>query len=408
MIPRRVKEALSVSAFLIGSLGAYFGHPEPVYGPLVGASIGCCAISIGIQQAYAYSAQASLGPARAVYLWSSATLIFLGLGTVAGCLPNMTQLHLTAITQHKFFAFSIGSFVLGFGFLFRLAAAYFYRRTQHILTGFRFRLFRSPSDPPPNGATENPQYTRAIENPWYTCAIEILYVAILFFCILAAVYAAWGGGAETITGPIPATATCPCPIPADDPVYFPVILPVKLILGVGLFFIAFATLWFFLAKFKRVKAGEPPDGVEFILVMGVLYFVPFLIQVTALLASTMGWILSAWHVVAIWLAVTGLIASFVGFTFSPDNYAPPLPKEIANTRRVKVAMLISLVVCSAFSFLLLVDLDLLKIIPFTFITLAFLTLACAYLPIHDLELQQSGAAPTPEVTALLAPEEAQA
>src|SRR5580704_8438186 len=64
----------------------------PQWGPLVGGAFGCFAISIAIQQAYAWSTEPTQSAERAVYLWSSATLLLLGSGTVVACLPNELQL----------------------------------------------------------------------------------------------------------------------------------------------------------------------------------------------------------------------------------------------------------------------------------------------------------------------------
>ncbi len=356
-ITRGAVQAFVLALFVLPGLGAYLLHPLPVYGPLVGSAIGCCAISIAIQQMYAYSTRQSPQAEHTVYLWSALTLMFLGVGTVTGCLPNMVQLELSTEAQRKFFALSTVLFVFGFLTFFRLAAAYLYRGRKDVLSEHLFRIF-----------LQNARVDR-------TGKIEVFHFLVWLACLVTAVAAYIDeGGIE-----LPPT------ISPVDPIYFPLSQTAKIALGVGLFITAACILWFFRSKFNRIKRGESLDGVEFTSVMGVLFLAPCLIQATALSP----WITGKEHFVVIgWLVLFLGVAAVIVLNWrdDPEPSATVHQQESAgNTKRAKVALLLSTAICLIFCSMLLADRKLLTIIPFVFVTIGFLTLACAYLPIHDLE-----------------------
>jgi hypothetical protein len=225
-------------------------------------------------------------------------------------------LGLSANVQKTLFAASTFLFVFGFVTLFRFAAAYLYRNNKDTLSGRRFRVFRKGT------ATD------------YATTLELLHLVIMFTC-LAAVSAA-----VLVEGGI----MVPQPIVADKPVYFPLWMSTKIVLSMGLFVTALCILWFFLAKFSRIKNGEPLDGVEFITVMIFLFFVPCLVQVTALAPFAAG--LELW-IVGLWLAVFGLVCMFIGITWE-DDAAPTssvAKGHAVNLKRIKTAILISMAGC---------------------------------------------------------------
>jgi uncharacterized membrane protein len=357
-ITRRMKEAFWVTITILSTLSSYISHPKPVYGPLIGAAIGCCSISIGIQQLYASSTQAPQGASRTVYLWSALTLILLGAGTVMECLPNMVQLHLSLGVQKIIFALSIGCFVIGFASLFRFAAAYLYRQADNALSKTHgFRIIR-----------RNYSLGSAY-------MIEGGYLVVFIFCAFAAIAAYfWDDG-----------LMLPEQISADDPIYFPLAESLKIFLFVGLFITAVCVLWFFLAKFRRIRrSNEPLDGIEFTLVMGVLFLAPILIQGTAAYPLAIGYESVAKVVICLWALLFAVVTGFIAYSYFEDD--PQMTTDDASkVRRVKFAIIVSLVLCLGLCGLLLADLAFIKVIPFMFITLGFLTLACAHLPIHDLE-----------------------
>ena len=197
-------QAFFLALFVVPALGAYLLYPLPLYGPLVGSAIGCCAISIAIQQMYAYSTRQSPQAEHTVYLWSALTLMFLGVGTVTGCLPNMVQLELSTGTQRKFFAVSTVLFVFGFLTFFRLAAAYLYRGRKDVLSEHLFRIF-----------LQNARVDR-------TGTIEVSHVLVMLACAATAVASYFAeGGIE-----LPPT------ISPADPIYFPLSQTAKVALGV--------------------------------------------------------------------------------------------------------------------------------------------------------------------------------
>jgi hypothetical protein len=339
----------SVYAFLKGAA------VQPQWGPLVGGAFGCFAFSISVQQAYAWSAyvQSPHGGERAVYLWSFLTLLFLGSGTVLGCLPNESQLGFSESTQRHLFGAAALLYICGFIFLFRFSAAYLYRGTTSILSNSLLRGLLVVFDPE--------------VAPFRLKLYEIAQVGYSIICIGAVVLPAYIN-----------ESLMPLHVSGANPIYFPFPFPSKFILGIGLAATLVFCILFFWDKYVRVRAnGEDLDGVQFITVMGILFFVPVMLQATAYVPSAYGidWNLSylffIWFVLLVLLTV-GLCQHFLGGVKT---------NSVSVGRAVCLGLFLSSVIC----LVLAINSQLAEVMPLGYLTLGFLTLACAYLPIFDLE-----------------------
>lgn len=381
---RGVRNALTLFVTYAGTIALYAKNAKPEWGPLLGAAFGCFALCIGIQQAYAYATEAKQRSSeKYVYFWSSATLFLFGIGTVCACLPNIDQAGVNASAQRIIFVASTALFAFGFVTLLRFAASYLFRGTQGILSNNLLIVFR----------------WRWIFEPHNVA--ELLH---LIFCAVVMVTAAYYYFDPSVTL---------SPLSSKSPVYFPFPVSKTALCYAGIA-TAVALGWFFKSKYQRIKQGSDElDGIRFMASMAILFFVPCIIQTTALApwASKLG--LDDTAVVGLWsagLSILAIVILLVTFGIDSDVAEQPSvnPIEASNVtyqttstaktasdisdqatkNRVKstnVAIAVSLALCAGLAFLLYIQPPLLLIIPFGFVTLGFMTLASAYLPIDDLE-----------------------
>lgn len=334
-------------------MGAWAVFAKPGWGPLLGAAFGCFAFSIAVQQLYASRTQAKFGSDQFVYLWSSLTLFILGIGTVLACLPSIVQIGWTAGAQRNLFVASAVLLILGFITLFRFGAAYLYRDKTAVLSGNLSSVFK----------WRKPQ---VMQNK-----MEIFH---FFFCV-------------GVTGIAIVTLDDLTALPEiTDPIYFP--FPyTKIALCLSGVATGICLALFFKDKFGRIRAGEAqPEGIKFMAAMGILFFVPCIVQITTLV-SLPKWIPVPPSVVAklgLWFVIFVVLIGYFALIFKNDDDTSD-ESVIKNVRALKRTIMWMLVLCLAFTTVLLLAQSLLEIIPFGFITLGFLTLACAYLPIDDLE-----------------------
>jgi hypothetical protein len=336
-------------------LGAWAVFAKPEWGPLLGAAFGCFAFSIAVQQLYASRTQAKFGSEQFVYLWSSLTLFVLGIGTVFACLPSIVQIGWTPGAQRVLFLLSAVLLTFGFITLFRFGAAYLYRDKTALLSGNLSSVFKW-RDP-----------------PLIQSHIEVIH---FLFCLSA-------------TGIAILTLDDLTALPAitdKNPIYFPFPFT-KIALCLSGIVTGICLAVFFKDKFGRIRRGEAlPGGIRFMAAMGILFFVPCIVQITTLLSwpKWTGMQPSMVAILGLWSVVFVSLIGYFGLIFKNDNETSN-ELVIKNVRAVKRTIMWMLVLCLAFTTVLLLAQPLLHIIPFGFITLGFLTLACAYLPIDDLE-----------------------
>jgi hypothetical protein len=336
-------------------LTSWAAFAKPQWGPLLGAAFGCFAFSIAVQQLYASSTEAKFRSEQFVYLWSSLTLFLFGIGTVFTSLPNITQIGLSMSATRFLFVASEVLFALGFITLFRFGAAYLYRDRTEVLSGNFFSVFR----------WKNPQVAQN--------NIELYH---LLFCIIVAAVALFFYIDDSQALP---------PINAENPVYFPFPLA-RMALCISGIVTACCLAWFFRAKFHRIKTGGERAGISFMTAMGILFFFPAIMQITALVPwpDGFGFTPTIFGVLCIWFVIYLVLIAYASLAFANDGDSAD-EHVVANVRSVKRTIIGTFGLCLLLAFILLVTPSLLHIVPFGFITLGFLTLACAYLPINDLE-----------------------
>ncbi len=376
---RGVRNAIVLFFSYAGSIGAFFGNAKPEWGPLLGSTFGCFAVGIGVQQAYAHVTEAKRQSTRQyVYLWSSWSLFFFGIGTIAACLPNIGQAGMPQDIQRISFATSTGLIAFGFITLFRFAATYLYRDTDQLsgnkVVAFKWKKIVSLK----NGG-------------------ELLHAII---CVLVAVTAL----AYFFLAP-PLSLT-----DIEKPVYFPFAVS-KFALCMAGVITAICLILFFKAKYRRIVEGKSElEGLRFMTAMAILFFLPPIMQAIALspLVKDLGWeeswIAGGWCVVLGVTAGVILVATFgVDGDGSEDSAGVQSASKHASgskqaatiqdanlepanpIRSLNIWLAVSLILCAGIAFLMFARHALLQVIPFGFVTLGCLTLACAYLPIDDLE-----------------------
>ena len=332
---------------------AYSNYATPPWGPVVGNAFGCFAVSIGVQQFFAFLSDWR-NPKQYIFLYSSLTLFLFGIGVVLACVSNMSQLKLSGWTQHVLLGTSIFLIYVGLIPLLRFGALYFYRGSSGILSGNLQTVFDRPRD----------------------VRIEMLHFS---YCLGLGCWAGFSLLPQDPSGTLESI---------EIPTYFPIDSFVKIALFGGFSMTAFLLCSYFLWKSRRIKRGEDGlEGTRFIVAMGILFFIPIFVQLIALLhIPGMDWLPATAALVFGVLLLLLEACIFAVFERGVKQSAEGALSAVAvDVKSLKRVLLATFGVCIFLCYVIFHNPDLLTIIPFGFFTLGFLTLACAYLPIDDLQ-----------------------
>lgn len=348
-----------------------FGIPYQSIAPFLGAGIGCCAISIAIQQGYAFSIHSFTGStqpqhrgvARSLYFWSSCTLVSFGAGSILGCLPNFSNIPLNPSQKIYMSYFSLVLLAIGSTSLLRFVAVYLYRYKPDLLHADSIYFVFNEK-----------------KSAWYLCGMEFGH----FF--LTGVYVAYVTNAlyEMVTEGTGAGIYFQ-PIEASAYGYFWLKDTTRVWISVLGILTAICVSVFVLHKLRRVKTeNEHPDGVEFALLMLVLFAAPSFVQMTLAFTSQFFSNPYAKTTLSILFIATCLCAA-LQHRFYPKNKSQDMFKGAPRDIWVARSMYFSMVICWPIFILFWYEPRLTNTITWLFVCLAFLTLVCARIPIFDWE-----------------------